>query len=49
MERQSMVTMRDVAFMLLGAGVLLFGSLALVAWFDRLDRHDGSLEFHDRD
>jgi hypothetical protein len=38
------MTLRDSAFMLLGAGVLLFASFAIMAWFDRLDRHDGSLE-----
>jgi hypothetical protein len=44
-----MVTVRDVAFMFLGAGILVFASFAIMAWFDRLDRHDGSLEYHDRD
>lgn len=38
------MAMRDVGFMLLGAGLLLFGSFALMVWLDRLDRHDGSLE-----
>lgn len=42
------MTWRDGGFMLIGAIVITFVEFAIIAWFDRVDMQDGSLEPRER-